>query len=305
MASNKTKLAVGIFVIAGLAIAMLAIFWLGMSNYLSTGNNYVTYFDESVQGLSHDSPVKYRGVGIGQVGGVSVAPDARLVEVTLTIDKEHEIRPDLNMVAQLKSVGITGIMFIELDQRKKGEGLIPDLSFDPPDPVIPTKASDIQVILDGVDEVIEKIGELDAKRISDEIASTVESFNKAIKGVQLDRLSEEIRQVFVGINTLMDTEKIDRIIGAADNAVASMNSLARNTDRTVTEVRKGVNELLAESERMIGQLTMSQVHLSQTLQNLEAASDRLKDFAGTISDQPSQLIFGTPPPPRRIGEERR
>ena len=73
MASQKTKFAVGLFVAGGLACVVLVVIWLGMSRFLEKGQFYVTYFDESIQGLVVDSPVKYRGVFIGRVDSFGVA----------------------------------------------------------------------------------------------------------------------------------------------------------------------------------------------------------------------------------------
>ena len=86
MASQKTKFAVGLFVAMGITLAILVTIWLGMSRFLQKGRFYVTYFDESVQGLDVDSPVKYRGVFTGRVesiGGVltPVVGAARLIIV--------------------------------------------------------------------------------------------------------------------------------------------------------------------------------------------------------------------------------
>ena len=61
MASVKTTFVVGLFVAVGFAIAIVGIIWLGMSNYFEKGYHYVAYFDESVQGLDKDSPVKVPG----------------------------------------------------------------------------------------------------------------------------------------------------------------------------------------------------------------------------------------------------
>ena len=66
MASQKTKFMVGIFVAGGFGIALVAFIWLGMSRFLETGRYYAVYFNESVQGLTVDSPVKYRGVAVGK-----------------------------------------------------------------------------------------------------------------------------------------------------------------------------------------------------------------------------------------------
>ena len=112
MASIKTKLLVGIFVLVGFFIAIIGLIWFGMSGQLEKGRFYIAYFDESVQGLDKDSPVKYRGVSIGRVENIGVAPDAKLIQVVMKIEAGLKNREQL--VAQLKSVGITGIMFIRL-----------------------------------------------------------------------------------------------------------------------------------------------------------------------------------------------
>ena len=106
MTSLKTKFAVGLFVIIGLSVSFISILWLGMSHYFEKGQHYVAFFDESVQGLDKDSPVKYRGVSIGRVKSISVAPDSTMIEVVLKM--EAAFRPADELIAQLKSVGITG-----------------------------------------------------------------------------------------------------------------------------------------------------------------------------------------------------
>ena len=88
MATLRTKFSVGLFLIVGLAIVIVGIVWLGMSNYFEKGRFFVAYFDESVQGLDKDSPVKYRGVYIGRVHRIGVAPDEKLIEVVMKIESE-------------------------------------------------------------------------------------------------------------------------------------------------------------------------------------------------------------------------
>ena len=129
MASQKTKFKVGLFMASGISIALISFIWLGMSRFLEKGRNYVTYFNESVQGLQRDSPVKYRGVSIGRVERIEVAPDSKLIQVVLKIDSGHTLEKDT--VAQLKAVGITGSMFVELD-RKKGRSLTEHLRLHSP-----------------------------------------------------------------------------------------------------------------------------------------------------------------------------
>ena len=191
MASIKTKFAVGLFLAIGLALTIVAIVWLGMSHYLEKGQRYAAYFDESVQGLDRDSPVKYRGVPVGRVEHVRVAPDGKLVEVIIRFDSKRRPEDHLEgVVAQLKSIGITGIMFIELDRKEKGSpDTIPKLTFTPEYPVIATRPSDISKLISGVEDVIYQFKALDTREISQKLKLTLDKINQSFDDAQIKDLS--------------------------------------------------------------------------------------------------------------------
>ena len=73
--TNRWKL--GLFVLLGMGLALAAIVLLGARNFNEKTVTYLTFFDESVQGLDAGSPVKFRGVTIGRVATIDVAPDHR------------------------------------------------------------------------------------------------------------------------------------------------------------------------------------------------------------------------------------
>ena len=82
--TNHTKL--GLFVILGIAAVLVVAFGLGAQSMRKETVAYHTYFNESVQGLDVGSPVKFRGVTIGHVSAIEVAPDHRHVQVTEELD---------------------------------------------------------------------------------------------------------------------------------------------------------------------------------------------------------------------------
>ena len=61
MARQKTNLIIGLFVILGVVMGVVAIIWVGATSYFQKGTTYISYFDESVQGLQLNSAVKFRG----------------------------------------------------------------------------------------------------------------------------------------------------------------------------------------------------------------------------------------------------
>ena len=51
MATVKTKFVVGLFVISGLALAIVAIVWIGMAGLIEKGKLYAAYFDDEETAL--------------------------------------------------------------------------------------------------------------------------------------------------------------------------------------------------------------------------------------------------------------
>jgi phospholipid/cholesterol/gamma-HCH transport system substrate-binding protein len=319
MSSIRTNFTVGVFVIIGIAIACIAIFWLGMSSYLEKGLFYAAYFDESVQGLSKDSPVKYRGVAIGRVDSIEVAPDSTLIQVIVKI--ESGLKPEEHIVAQLKSVGITGIMFIELDKKQPNEpNLSPKINFPTKYPVIATKPSDIKRLFDSVNEVLNILKTLDLQAISDKAKNALDEINQAVVDVQMKKLSDDLRK---------SLDVWNKALAAVDSAADSFTTLTRDTNKTIGRLNRIVldNEqtfadavenlnrsmrnasiVLEEGSELIkdtdSNLYKLMRHLLVSMQNIEKATENLNQSLELISGQPSQLLFGDPPPARRVESEK-
>lgn len=332
MASQRTKYTVGLFLIFGIGIALLAFIWLGMSRFLQKGHYYATYFNESVQGLDKDAPVKYRGVSIGRVDSIEVAPDARLIEVILKIETGQKL--DNDIVAQLSPVGITGGMIIELDRMKEGEkDQSPKLGFESEYPVVSSKPSEISGILQGINDVLIQIRSMDLEVISGKIKLALDNANQSILDADLKALSENLMSSLDDLRQITDRERWDRIIASLEAASSSLNSVMGKADTSLDHVEGAVAGLeritvgkvetieaaiedfkaAAEKANILlekGQLLVSDDSLSNLRQyllaisrNLEQASENINRITEKIADQPSQLIFGEPPEPRKLEGE--
>lgn len=331
MASQKTKLAVGLFVTSGIIIALLAVFLLGMSRFLEKGQYYVTYFNESVQGLQKDSPVKYRGVTSGRVTSIGVAPDSKLIQVVLKIESGQAL--GTNIVAQLKDVGITGSMFIELDRKEKGEpDRSPPISFPTEYPVVASKPSEISELLRGIDDFLKQISSLDLKGISDKVKLTLDSANRMIADADVKGISTSVVSSLDRIDHILDRERWDRILTSIGEAGRSLNALMDRAERSVgrmesTLVRfegiveenrqpikaavkdleramKNANIFLEKGASLASGTDDSLMYLKRYLlvvaQNLAKATQNLNRLIGLLAEQPSQLIFGEAPVPRKV-----
>jgi phospholipid/cholesterol/gamma-HCH transport system substrate-binding protein len=295
MAGKTSKFMVGLFVSLGLILGVSAIIWIGATKYFEKGKHYVTYFDESVQGLQLDSNVKYRGVEVGRVLQIAVAPDNRLISVVMKINLKDSLPK--NAVAQLKTAGITGLVFVELDRRKTGEpDQSPKLTFPAEYPVIPSRPSEIAKILAGVNEVVTKFNQVDTRGIFEQLQSTAAEIEIFFKGPKMDTIlsnieatSTNLKNISGRMDKLTSKETLDQILTEARDALKGTRLLMASLE---TEL-KGMN--LRET---MGKMQSITTEVRSTSENLRQASETLDSFMGRIKDRPSDLLFGKPPKKR-------
>ena len=337
MASARVNFSVGLFMTAGLALATLAIIWLGMTSFLRKGELFVTYFDESVQGLGVDSPVKYRGVPVGRVQAIRIAPDYHLIEVVILIDDEHagDENRFVDSVAAISNVGITGAMFVEIDKRgPTAHDSSPRLDFTPEYPVIASKPSDIKKLFREIDEIAMKIQSIDFKGISDQAMAAFSTMNTVMTEAQLGAISADIRTLLAGINAAANPKRLESMAKNMEQTIVASHALMS----TAAEELNRLDVILAQFQSMLeanrphvdttmgalastalkADTVMTQSHatvfqmqgaireleerLAVTAENLEQTSNNLNTLIGNVKDQPAQLIFGQPKAPRHVEE---
>ena len=312
MTRKASNFRLGLFVTIGTLIGVAFIIWVGAANYFEKGVVYATYFDESVQGLQPDSSVKYRGVDTGRVMKIRVAPDNRLVEVVIKI-QEHRGKIPEDVVAQLKSAGITGIVFIELDRRAGDEALLgPDMPFKTDHPVIPSRSSEIKQIMAGMSDLYERIQLLDFAGISDRLKGAAESMERFFSNPRLTQILQNIEAATASLDrvtkkaaTLMGDGRIDQVL------VETRESLieARQLIDTIGEEIRAMK--LADMTDTAGRLAdnidrRSRLVASQAealLRSLRRNSEQLDEILERLRNNPSDLIFSDPYPPHGTGRQ--
>ena len=126
--TNHWKL--GAFVVASTLIGLTAAALLTARTMQVVSVTYTSYFDEAVTGLEVGSPIRFRGVSIGNVSAIDVAPDRRHVEVTYSLgvtvlrrlglattgrDKKITISVPPGLRVQIASTGLTGTKYLQID----------------------------------------------------------------------------------------------------------------------------------------------------------------------------------------------
>ncbi|MDD2320958.1 MAG: MlaD family protein [Geobacteraceae bacterium] len=307
MPGKTSKFLIGLFVVVGVLIGAGIIVWIGASKYFQKGSTYVTFFDESVQGLQLDSSVKYRGVDVGRVERIRVAPDYKLVEVVMKVDLEGDLQQ--NTVAQLKTAGITGIVFIELDRKKPEDpDRSPHIDFAAEYPIIPSRPSELRQILTGVDEVIQNINKVDFKGLSDQFKSVGKATETLLAGKKMNNIMKNLESTTASmertvssIDAAVAEGRIEEILIEARNSLVEAKNLIAGVRKEVeglklTDTAEKANLLVEGIDRRSRAIT---TELRVTSENLHQASETLQTLLDRLNTTPSDLIFSAPPEVRR------
>lgn len=304
MAGKQSKFMIGVFVTAGLILAVVTIVWLGASTYFQKGTLFVTYFDESVQGLSVDSNVKYRGVNAGTVRSIQVAPDNKLVEVVMKIYMKGG--DEKNLTAKLKSAGLTGIVYIELDRRNDEEpDLSPQITFPAAYPLIPSQPSASRYILSVVDKIVSEMNKVDIKSIIDEFKGIVGGIDHIVNGPKMKNIVNNLESATAHLNHAVT--QIDRLTaeGKLEDVLKETRGTIADTRALIGKIREDIDtmkltdsavkatQIVAGVDKSVREMTFN---LKNTTDNLQRASENLDILMDKLRDDPSDLLFSRPPP---------
>lgn len=318
MAAPTNHYKLGLFVIAGFALAVFAGILFGAASLRKDTIKYHSYFNESVQGLELGSPVKFRGVTIGNVSAIEIAPDHRHVDVVSLLDADDikrmglaekgesksgktkfSIPPDLR--AQLGSQGITGVKFIAIDFFDVKSNPPPELPFTvPADHYIPAAPSMMKNLEDTITKAMERLPEM--------VDAVV-----MIMG-RVDRLLATLEKEDVSGKAAATLGHADEVMTTMQRALARIDKqdLGAKAAGTITDLNVAVNKMNKVLDRLDGDkglLASAQVatnafgemgragqgtqkDLEATLRDVSEAAEAIRSLVSALERDPDMLLKG-------------
>ncbi len=296
MARKKfSSFLLGLFVTGGFIILAAILVFVGATQYFERGKRYISYFNESVQGLQKDSEVKFRGVKVGRVEDIIIAPDNQQVGVIMVVNLKFD--PTQGYVAQLELTGITGIMFVNLvPQNPEKPYVPPKLTFVSKYPVIPSQPSEIKRILTGIDEVVANLKQLDTKGISAEAKDSFKEMKDFFGGEKTKRIIAELEVSSANLKKI--STRIDKDVskGEIKKILLEAKGTFEGTRTLVAKAKKDLEammlpETVGKSRQALSQINAMLEKLGQTSETLDLLVER-------IYLRPPDLLFGKPPKKR-------
>ena len=289
--SNPNYFRLGVFVLAAIGVLIAVILIFGSGQLFKKSFLIETYLKQSVTGLDAGADVRFRGVKIGQVTLIGLSGDIyekdvpfeqrrQYVVVRMQIfgDKltEQQIADFVknNLRARVKSMGITGVNYVEFDFSSGASDYTPlPYSWKPDDPVIPSLPNQADEIISGLQKLI-----------------------GALNQMNLDETAKRFDALLANLNTLMagDGKDNEGLIRSVKEMNVIMERIAKVTDKGELEVL--MRQLIGTMVALRQTITSIQGDTSATIENLKQASENINEFSRIASQSPSSLIWSEPPP---------
>lgn len=235
----------------------------------STKQEFVTYFESSVRGLSRGAPVEFYGIQVGNVTEVAlelnpangdarvrvrleVQPERILSESTIAKSNPTDVARRLvqrGMRAQLQTASyLTGQMVLALDFVT--DAAPAELMVNGAEVVLPSRSGGLNNILVAAEDIAGKLGRLPLEEIG---------------------------------------QNLNGVLRSATGAMASVQDLVRKTDaglaptlKRLPEITTGLQDAVAKAGRTFGSLDASYGSNSQFQRELERAMTQVGDTARSI-----------------------
>lgn len=294
--TTSQKIRLGLFVIIGLLIFIVAVYFIGDKQKMFGKTNHLKSVFNNVNGLQIGNNVRYSGVNSGTVRGINMINDS-VIEVDMIIDKTLFGHIKKDAVAIIGSDGLVGSMIINIIPGKGAASPV-----EPGDEIKSLNRIRTDEILNTLGITNKNAAHLtkDLLEITSEITEGKGTVGLLIRDSLMARNLKEtmLYLKITGKGTAESVTKLNNLIGSLDNknnvigvlkdtAVAkNIKTIVQNLDKSSIEINKVVTNLnstianVKEGKGAINYLSNDPklvLKIDSTMTNIKEASFRLNE----------------------------
>ncbi|MEF7615525.1 MlaD family protein [Aquincola sp. MAHUQ-54] len=325
---KRNALLIGGFVLAAIAIAIAAVFWLSGQDLFGQQVKARVYYEGNVSGLSVGAPVTFRGVSVGQVTEIGIEVDPSTLETSIPVSlklqpsavrySNEDKAPPLDIPslvqrglrARLTSQSVvTGQKAIELDFIPES----PARLHGPPGTLeIPTVAERFGALIDQVADLPLRDTVNDLRSAVADFRSTMQSVQRTLDGTQevLSSTAKEITATGVQSRQTLEaaTRAIQQVQASTAASLEAVTRLADTSRQTVVEAQPDLQRTLAGAREASesARLALDRIadvaapgaplrnDLDTAMRDLAQAARGLRSLTELLEEKPNAVIFGNP-----------
>lgn len=273
---------IGAFVVGAVLLVAAAFALFGGAQMFAQKNRYVALFDEPTNGLRVGANVLLNGVRIGYVSDIDLIIDAvnftTDTQVTLEILPEDimtrsgesitaDLAPSINHDVLIYDAGlratlavesfVTGQLRIELQLRPETDPVM--RAVDPPYPEIPTITSNIQELINDVQNWFADIREnVDFSELSSRMSESLRALDELIR-------SEDLHESLAGLNQLINDKETQQLAASLQQTLSELRRASASASNLFDKTESGVAVLLSDVEPVLKELRATLNEAEETL----------------------------------------
>jgi paraquat-inducible protein B len=287
MSQRANPTTIGLFVVGAVVLAIIGVGALGSGQLFGSRTTFISYFDESVNGLDVGAPVKFKGVPIGEVTDIKLRVDLEnetfqvpvqyqinLTPVTdttgapLNLDNPQllrdQIEDGLRAQLQLESI-VTGKLYVELTYVSNpksvvvAQGRSPHLE-------IPTQLSPLARLGEEASGLMTNLRRFDVSKINENLVTFLVNANEKLDQLDAEEINRSVLSTIESIRSVVESEDVQTAVEDVPAITSRLRDTATKAERLVTRLNESVDptaeelqatnkELRATLRRMRGTLT--------------------------------------------------
>jgi phospholipid/cholesterol/gamma-HCH transport system substrate-binding protein len=246
---------------------------------------------------------------------------------------EREVEQGLRV--RLGFQGVTGAAYIEIDYLDPERHPPLEIDWSPKHPYIPASPSIIARVGDAVDGILRNLEKINVEGIAGALEESLQALARILNdtdvteiGSQAELLLKELRETNRHLAEAVRDLDFKPLLAGAETTMESLRGLAERTEEPLLDFLQNSSEAarhlddILEQLAISGDLPESMAHLNRllgrldrliygqqrqiemTIDNLQEMSENFRELSESARENPSQFIFGAPPPRRSPGEMR-
>ena len=326
MSIRANPTAIGLFLIGAVVLTVGGTAALASNTWFEQRTTFISFFQESVNGLEQGAPVKFQGVPVGTVTRILIQIDERDRTFQVPIEYEidltrlttqlgtfvnladsavlrKQITDGLRAKMQLESM-VTGQLYLELSYNTDAA---PAQFESRPTawPEIPTSPSlmaalgtgagslvaDMLKVLFQVNTMLEDV---DMSEINAAVVASAEAVEQLVSSPEIRAALAQVPGMTAQLNRTM--AEVELMAGQAGAAIPPLQGQLAATNTELVATLQALRSSLEDTRGLLSRDSGVGYEMQQALASLQEAADALRLLATSLEQNPDMLIRGKKPP---------